>query len=282
MSLFKQVDVFTKSRYKGNPVAVFFDADGLSTEQMAQMSRWTNLSEATFVVKPTSPEASYKVRIFAHEHELPFAGHPTIGTCHALLEAGLIEPKDGKVFQECGAGLVELTVEDGLISFQLPYAKQMRTPGDITVVTKHLFQGEIKNTSPDAILFDVGPKWLTLRLDSAKTVLSLRPNQGGIRQVSEAWGLTGIQVLGPHKQQGSYELRTFAPAVEVNEDPVCGSGSGAAGAFLAATGEYKGSVSITQGTVVGREGHVTVNNDNEDKITVGGPSVTTIEGKWEA
>ncbi|KAF3993478.1 hypothetical protein FT663_00501 [Candidozyma haemuli var. vulneris] len=279
MPPFKQVDVFTTKRYKGNPVAVFFEADDLSSEQMAQMSSWTNLSEATFVLKPTNKDADYKLRIFALEHELPFAGHPTIGTCHALLEAGLIEPKDGKIYQECAAGLVELTVEDGRIKFQLPYAKQLRTPGDITAVTKHLFQDEIKSTSPEAILFDVGPHWLTLRLDSAETVLSLKPNQAGLKQLSEAWGITGVQALGPHKAENTYELRTFCPAVGCDEDPVCGSGSGAAGAFLAASGELKGTINIIQGTNLKREGKVTVTN--EDKVTVGGPAITTLEGTWK-
>lgn len=278
MPQFKQIDVFLSDKYHGNPVAVFFDADDLSTEQMAQMAYWTNLSEATFVLKPTHKDASYKVRIFALNHELPFAGHPTIGTCHALLEAGLIKPQNGKVYQECEAGLVELTVDgSGVISFQLPRKVQLPIPGELSALTPLVFGEKVQNVS-QALLFDVGPKWLTIRAESADTVLLLEPKFQELGELSKKWGITGVQVIGPHKTEGTYELRTFCPAVGANEDPVCGSGSAAAGAFLAAIGESKGVINIIQGTCVRRAGRVRVTTG--EQITVGGPSVTTIEGKW--
>lgn len=275
MPTFKQVDVFLTEKYRGNPVAVFFDADGLTTEEMARMSAWTNLSEATFIQKPTDERADYKVRIFSLDTELPFAGHPTIGTCHALLESGVITPKDGKVYQECGAGIVELHVENGQISFGLPYAKRRELELQlIEKVTDSIGATGAKN----AAVYDVGPVWLVLQLADAKTVLSLNPDFAKVTEVSKELGIAGIQVLGRHDEENCYETRTFAPFIGIKEDPVCGSGSGATGALLRDDEVFGGICHLRQGTVLDRKGRVTVTVG--ENISVGGGAVTVLNGEY--
>ncbi|CCH46596.1 Diaminopimelate epimerase [Wickerhamomyces ciferrii] len=225
---FKQVDVFTKTKFKGNPVAVFFQADDLSDQQMATIANWTNLSETTFVQTPTDPsKADYKLRIFTPSSELPFAGHPTIGSCHALLEAGIIKPNDqGIIIQECKAGLVEINVkQDGKISFKLPYAKHSEfTETNEILKELGISSNQVKRTN----LVDDGPLWLTFELNSAQDVLDLTPNFSGIAQVLNASGngSIGIDVFGKYhdKESLTYEARNFAPNDGVDEDPVCGSG----------------------------------------------------------
>ncbi|CUM65847.1 uncharacterized protein PRCAT00003496001 [Priceomyces carsonii] len=278
MPTFKQVDVFTKQKYKGNPVAVFFDADNLTSEDMANMSAWTNLSEATFIQKPVSEEADYKVRIFSLRKELPFAGHPTIGTCHALLEAGLAEPKNNHVIQECEVGLVKLelsSAEDREINFQLPYAaRRDLSSSEILKVTNALGV----DTAINAAVYDVGPVWLTIQLDCAKTVLELKPDIFALKKISLELNVTGFQVLGKYVEGESYETRTFAPAIGVVEDPVCGSGSGATAAFLRDSENRLGTIRLSQGKVLNRAGEITITVGPD--IYVGGNAVTVIDGVY--
>ncbi|GEQ69962.1 hypothetical protein JCM33374_g3638 [Metschnikowia sp. JCM 33374] len=276
MPVFKQVDVFSKEKYRGNPVAVFLDADNLSTEEMSRMSAWTNLSEATFVQRATDSKADYKVRIFSLETELPFAGHPTIGTCHALLESGVIQPTDGKIYQECGAGIVELEIHQEKISFELPYARRRElTPAQIQTVVTSL---GVPFSTNRAAIYEVGPVWLVVRLDSASTVLSLEPDFVAVSQVSEALGVAGFQVLGSHPEENCFETRTFAPLLGIKEDPVCGSGSGATGAFLRDEERFNGTCLLRQGTALNRKGRVKVSVG--EKISVGGASVTVLRGEY--
>lgn len=273
---FKQVDVFTKEKFKGNPVAVFLDADHLSDAQLAQMSAWTNLSEATFVVKKSVPEADYKVRIFSLEAELPFAGHPTIGTCQALLDKGLIVPKNGKVVQECGAGLVELSVsDDGEILFALPYVKKrpvLQEHSDAVVAALGA-KAAVKST-----IYEVGPVWHVVELESADHVLALEPDYPEVERLTSVLQCACVQVLGAH-EPGYYETRTFAPAIGIKEDPVCGSGSGASGAILRDFGGFAGKLKLRQGTALNRNGQVTV-QVTYNRITVGGYAVTVIDGTY--
>lgn len=277
MPIFKQVDAFTNVKFKGNPLAVFFSADDLSTEQMACMSAWTNLSEATFVQKPTSEHADYKVRIFNLRNELPFAGHPTIGTCHALLEAGLIKPTDGKVIQECEAGLVELHVSETVpqvITFQLPHSIRRELNADqISDVAESLGVDNVINVAA----YDVGPVWLTVQLVDAETVLRLMPDMEVLKKLSSELKVLGFQVVGKYSE-GHYETRTFAPVIGVNEDPVCGSGSGATGAHLRDAENQQGVIRLSQGRVLGRDGEITVTIGSN--IFVGGSAVTVIDGKY--
>lgn len=272
MPPFKQVDVFTSKKFKGNPVAVFFDADHLSSAEMSVISAWTNLSEATFVEKTTTPGADYKVRIFSLDEELPFAGHPTVGTCHALLEAGLIKPKNGKIVQECKAGLVELTVDDdGKIHFQLPYAKPRALAEQGGKIDEAL---GVSNSFAQAI-YETGPVWLVVQLEDARQVLDLVPDWTQLTHISKDLGVAGFQVIGKHDER-IYEARTFAPSV--GEDPACGSGAGATGAFLRDIMKLTGDFTIRQGAALRRDAVISVTTGSE--ITVGGHAVTVINGDY--
>lgn len=277
MPQFKQVDVFTTEKFKGNPVAVFFDSEHLTDKEKGHISAWTNLSEATFIEPTTKPEADYKVRIFSMEHELPFAGHPTIGTCHALLEAGIIKPKNGKVVQECGAGLVSLEVTDTtppIFRFKLPYAKRRDlTRQEIAKVTEVLGVSD----AIDAAVYNVGPVWLTILLDSAETVLQLDPQEVRLIEVSKDLQVSGIQVIGRYSDH-KYETRTFAPLIGVKEDPVCGSGSGATAAFLRDSQKITGTTELSQGAALNRAGKITI--EGGDEIFVSGSAVTVIDGNY--
>lgn len=284
---FKQVDVFTNKKFRGNPVAVFFDADDLTSDQMQTIAKWTNLSETTFVLKPTG-EADYKLRIFTPGNELPFAGHPTLGSCYALLESGLVQPHDGKLVQECGAGLVEILVlgqsPEMVISFTLPYFHI--TPIDLTVqLSLERALGIPEGTSTEVaapVLLDVGPKWLTVQLKEGSDVIALEPNYSEVSRLSDIHGWTGLEVFAKHPD-GTYESRSFAPAIGVNEDPACGSGAGAIGVFLAmfSAKDIK-SVDVKQGCKIGRDAklRIRITLGKTPVISVGGQAITCIDGTY--
>ncbi|WPK23342.1 hypothetical protein PUMCH_000580 [Australozyma saopauloensis] len=275
MPRFMQVDVFTAQKYMGNPVAVFFDAENLTTEEMKRMSTWTNLSEATFVHKPTVEGADYKVRIFSLDEELPFAGHPTLGTCHALVESGVVTPKDGKIYQQCDAGLVEISVKDGKYSFKLPYAKRQ----ELSVESQNEVEKALKGPAIlNLAIYDVGPVWLTAELASGADVVSLKPDSQDLSVVSKKLGVCGVQVIGPCAEEASYQVRTFAPAIGLVEDPACGSGAGATGAHLREFHGKAGGFSLSQGISIGRDAKIDLHI--AEKISVGGNAVTVIEGTY--
>ncbi|EMG48046.1 Antisense-enhancing sequence 1 [Candida maltosa Xu316] len=280
MPQFKQVDVFTDVKYKGNPVAVIFDADGLTTDQMQDIARWTNLSETTFVVKPQSSDADYGLRIFTPGEELPFAGHPTLGSAFALLEDGLIAPKNGKVIQDCKAGLVEISIDESssLLEFKLPYAKSR----PISEETKNQVQESLgKTVVGQPVLIETGPKWAVFEFMSADDVLNLNIDLAKITELSKENDWTGIEVFGKH-ESGKYELRNIAPIVGVAEDPACGSGSGALGAYLSAhKKEVIDSFEITQGRPIGRDAKIRVRIGKDDgSVFVGGNAVTCFSGTY--
>ncbi len=281
--LYKQVDVFTKTALKGNPVAVFFDADDLSDEQMQQIAVWTNLSETTFVLKTTNDEADYKVRIFTTFGELPFAGHPTIGTCFALLESGLIKPsKEGKIVQECKAGLVSIDILDDLITFKLPYYKPNEASDELKREAAIVLGIHPNQIITRPLILTVGPKWLVVHLDSVNTVLGLKPDMSKCSLLLSTFGITGIQTFGEYSDEGVLEARTFAP--DIGEDPACGSGAASVGAFAylylqkAQQSAATYTLTIKQGRVVSRDAHLKVTIDGSD-IYVGGHAVTCLEGK---
>ncbi len=283
---FKQVDVFTTTPFKGNPVAVVMDARGLSTEQMQAIARWTNLSETTFVLPATNPAADYQVRIFTPGSELPFAGHPTIGTAYALIEAGVIAPKNDCLTQECGAGLVALTVEptaDGnlSISFELPEpAITPLTEAQTQALESILGCAINKDFTP--ALVDVGARWIVAQVKDAQSVLSTMPDYEALRAHDRNLGITGVCIYGRYTPDSDahIEVRSFAPACGVNEDPVCGSGNGSVAAFM-----RHHSICITQeplirssqGKILGRKGELTLKLAG-GKIYVGGCAVTCISG----
>lgn len=275
MPQFKQVDVFTSKKFMGNPLAVFFDADNLSTEEMSRMSAWTNLSEATFITKPTVEGADYQVRIFSLAEELPFAGHPTIGTCHALIEAGLIKPKNGKIFQQCKAGLVELTIDGAKILFQLPGETRREVSEEARVKVEATLGG------PKVLalaIYDVGPVWLTARITSAKEVVELKPDLQAMITLSKELSILGFQIIGASPQDDVYEVRTFAPADGINEDPACGSGAGATAAHLRDFCSETRTLTLKQGTAINRRAELIVNA--EGTVSVGGNAVTVVNGTY--
>lgn len=284
---FKQVDVFTNVRFMGNPVAVVFEADGLTSVQMQRIANWTNLSETTFVLPATDAGADYRLRIFTPNAELPFAGHPTIGTAHALIEAGAVQPKDGTLVQQCAAGLVKLQVADEpggerWIAFDLPPAKLTPLSGDHVGELETILGASLEREPPPKIV-DVGPRWLVVQLDSAEAVLALRPDLARMKAHDVRIGITGIVVFGeyPAGHAARIEVRAFVPAHGINEDPVCGSGNGALGAFIRDSGQvhHFGSEFIAaQGVAVGRAGVVRL-SVAAGRIQVGGKAVTCIDGR---
>jgi PhzF family phenazine biosynthesis protein len=265
---FKQVDVFTAKPFFGNPVAVVIGAEGLDTAAMQRIAAWTNLSETTFLLTPTVAGASYKLRIFTPRQELPFAGHPTIGSAHAALESGFAKAAGGKLKQECGAGVLDLAVEDGRIFVTAPQPK-------VRAVDTALFQGK-------TLRVDVGPVWIVADLGNAGAVDSLAPDMGAIAQLSRDLGATGATVFGRTGHASApIHVRSFAPAHGIPEDPVCGSGNISVAAFLRETGllkEFGPSYTARQGMQVGRDGRVAV-RVTPDAIEIGGEAVTCVEGR---
>jgi len=273
---FKQVDVFTAVALKGNPVAVILDAQGLSAEQMQAIANWTNLSETTFVSPATDASADYSVRIFTPKSELPFAGHPTLGTAHAVIEAGLAMPKNGKVVQQCAVGLVEVSVAGTGLSFRLPRYAYEEAP-EASQLAAALGEGAIKG-APQIV--NVGPRWVIAELASAETVEQLQPDLQILADYDRAQSTTGMTVYA-EKPDGGIVVRSFAPADGIAEDPVCGSGNGAVAAYrlkaqqVSAGSEYVAS----QGRQVGRDGNVRVRIEG-DAIHVGGDCVTVVDGTF--
>jgi len=270
---FKQVDVFTAKPFLGNPVAVVIGAEGLSTQEMQRIAGWTNLSETTFLLAPTAPGASYRLRIFTPRRELPFAGHPTVGSAHAALESGFAKAVGGKLKQECGAGVLDLAVEeqDGArrIFVTAPAPR-------ITPVQAPLF-GNAR-----ALRVDVGPVWVVVDLGDARNVDSHAPDMAAIRALSNALDASGATVFGrTGNADAPIHVRSFAPAHGIPEDPVCGSGNISVAAYLRATGllkEFGSSYTARQGMQVGRDGRVQVRVSAE-AIQIGGEAVTCVDGK---
>jgi predicted PhzF superfamily epimerase YddE/YHI9 len=264
---YRVVDVFTSRPFLGNPVAVVLDAEGLDTGEMQAIAGWTNLSETTFVLPPSSGEADYRLRIFTPRSELPFAGHPTLGSAHAVLESGRVVPRSsGRLVQECSIGLVELTVgqtgDNRRLSFALPPAR-LDALGKADLAELESILGSKLKIEPAIV--NVGPVWLIAHMDDAGSVI-----------------VTGLTVFGPHQAgDAAIEVRTFAPSCGVTEDPVCGSGNGSVAAFLWARGllptDGKDYLA-TQGRCVGRDGRIEVNVDAGGRIRIGGSCVTCVEG----
>ncbi len=271
---FKQVDVFTHVPLLGNPVAVILDGAGLSDAEMLRAANWTNLSETTFVMPATDPRADYAVRIWTPQRELPFAGHPTLGTAHAVIEAGLATPKDGRLVMECAVGLVELSVTDGGLSFRLPRysVHDAQSPDEIIAA---IGGRELLIGAP--VMVDVGPHWMIAELTSAEIVESLAVNLPALAAYNEATDTTGLTVFAI-KGDGIV-VRSFAPTDGLMEDPVCGSGNGAVAAYRLHCGTISdGSTYVaSQGRQLGRDGYVNVAVDGAD-IHIGGACLTCVDG----
>ena len=292
MRSFSQVDVFTNQSTFGNPVAVVLDADGLTDAQMAQFANWTNLSETTFVLPPTDPAADYRVRIFTPGSELPFAGHPTIGTCHAWLEAGGQPQNPGTVVQECGVGLVTLRQDRDRLAFAAPPLIKGGPVAEDELAPVCAVLGIDRADIVGAQWCDNGPGWLSVMLDSAEAVLALEPDFSkgdgvGVGVVGEApLGVVGPNKIGAVGTSGGspdndIEVRAFFRAGPiVAEDPVTGSLNAAVAQWLLGSGELTSPYIARQGTVLGRAGYVHI-EEADGEIWVGGDAVTVISGSVE-
>ncbi|MDX1879610.1 PhzF family phenazine biosynthesis protein [Mycolicibacterium sp. 141076] len=270
---FAQVDVFSYHPLKGNPVAVVLDGDGLSDEQMQQLARWTNLSETTFVLPAMEPEADYRLRIFTPGGELPFAGHPTLGSAHAWLENGGTPRREDRVVQECQAGLVAVLRGEGTLSFAAP--PTLRT-GPIDDSEVDLIAAAFKIDRERIIdhqWVDNGPGWAVVRLSTAREVLDLKPDLSVIPQA-----MVGAIGAYPEGFEHQFEMRTFAPKVGVAEDPVCGSMNASVGQWLTASGSAPASYRVSQGAILGREGTIEITADADGTVWVGGATSTIIRG----
>ena len=284
---FKQVDVFTNRLFSGNPVAVVLGADDIDAEKMQRIAAWTNLSETTFVMRPSDPSADYRLRIFTPMNELPFAGHPTIGSAHAALESGFLPADAVSLTQECGAGLLPLTVEgqgaERRIFVRAPEAK-VAADHAAAVETISSALGGAVIASPAPMAMDVGPVWLIAQIGDSAALERLRPDMAAVSTLSGDLGVIGVTAFALVAEgDEAVRLRTFAPAAGVPEDPACGSCNAALGAYLAKTGllsETGDEYVASQGRELGRAGRIFVRVHDEGRdVQIGGHSVTAIDGE---
>jgi PhzF family phenazine biosynthesis protein len=269
---FTQVDVFTHEPYRGNPVAVVHDGEGLSDADMQRFANWTNLSETTFLLPPTDGAADYRVRIFTPSLELPFAGHPTLGTCHAWLATAAGETAGDIVVQECGAGLVRIRRSAAGLAFAAPPLVRSGPVEEELVGRIAGILGIDRGDIVDAQWADNGPGWVAVLLASADEVLALRPGDAGDLDIG---------VIGPYPpgSECAVEVRAFFPANGATvEDPVTGSLNASLGQWLLGSGRLTAPYVASQGTVLGRRGRVTVDRDDDGTVWVGGGTVTCLAG----
>ncbi|MFG3440771.1 PhzF family phenazine biosynthesis protein [Nonomuraea sp. NPDC047897] len=271
---FAQVDVFTAVPYLGNPLAVVLDGQGLTTAQMQRFAHWTNLSETTFLLPPSDPEADYQVRIFTGSSELPFAGHPTLGTCHAWLQAGGVPRTPGEIVQQCGAGLVRVRRSGDGLAFAAP--PLLRSGPVDEALAGHIagLLGIGREEIVDLEWADNGPGWVAVLLRDAEAVLALRPGRVDL----------DLGVVGPHPPGSphAFELRAFCPSeAGTVEDPVTGSLNASVAQWLLRTGRAAAPYVAAQGTALGRAGRVHVSTDDGGDVWVGGSCVTCVTGQVE-
>jgi PhzF family phenazine biosynthesis protein len=270
---FTQVDVFTDQPLRGNPLAVVHGADGLSDEQMQAFAQWTNLSETTFLLQPGDPAADYRVRIFTPGGELPFAGHPTLGSCHAWLGAGGQPRARGIVVQQCGVGLVRIRLSGERAAFAAPPLQMEAVDGstlDSVLAALGLRRDQVRASQ----WLNNGPKWLGLLLDSADTVLAIAPDHAALKTLAK------VGVVAPHApgSECQFEVRAFAAAVGIPEDPVTGSLNAGLAQWLIGTGLAPARYLAAQGQRLGRAGRVSIEQDGHT-LWVGGHSVSCIRGE---
>jgi len=277
---FRVVDVFSSQPCLGNPVAVIFDSEGLSAAEMQSIARWTNLSETTFVLPPTVEGADYRLRIFTPRSELPFAGHPTLGSAHALVSAGRL---DGSrpVVQQCDAGNIVImpsrSAEESRYRLQLPTPKLVDVEAHAQARLIDALGGPIA-ASCTPLIIDVGPKWLVAKAVSPNQLLEMAPDFSALAELERSLGITGVSLYAD--LHDGIEVRSFAPSQGVDEDPVCGSGNGAVAVFRRLRAEVQaGSTYLaSQGQCVGRCGRVDLEITTEGAVWVGGACVTSVTG----
>nr|WP_315236738.1 PhzF family phenazine biosynthesis protein [uncultured Limnohabitans sp.] len=298
---FRQVDVFTDTAFLGNPLAVVLDGEGLSDAQMQAFAAWTQLSETTFVLPPT-PEgaaggADYRVRIFTPGAELPFAGHPTLGTAHAWRQAGGQTRQSGQLVQECGVGLVTLKSVDERWAFAAP-TLQRQTPAPALLADVLVALGLHANEVLAAQDLNNGPHWIGLLIDSVDSLLALEPDHAALKRLNTKVGVAakreadaGGLIRRANREARAFaastripndptdlEVRAFAAPVGIAEDPVTGSLNASLAQWLIADGHMPAAYSARQGTVLGRAGQVFLSQDAQGQVWVGGDVVGCIEG----
>ncbi len=272
MREFHQVDVFTDTPYLGNPVAVVLEGHGLSTEEMQRFARWTNLSETTFVLPPTAPGADYAVRIFTPTTELPFAGHPTLGTCHAWLAGTDRDGDADTIVQECGAGLVTIRRTDGRLAFAAPPLLRSGPVDEPLVARIADVLGIGRDEIVDVRWADNGPGWIAVLLADADAVLAVRPGHADDLYLG---------VAGPHPPGSpeALEVRAFFPVNGTTvEDPVTGSLNASLAQWLLGAGRVTAPYVARQGTALGRAGRIHVSADTDGTVWIGGDTVTCVTG----
>jgi len=270
------VDVFGAGPFSGNPLAVVSGGGEMTTNDMQRLTRWFNLSETAFLLPATHPDADYRVRIFTLEREMPFAGHPTLGSCHAWLAAGNRPKKANEIVQECGAGLVVIRRDGERLSFAAPPLIRSGAPSPDDLIEARELLGIDASEIVDAAWIDNGPGWLGIRLASAEKVLSLSPRR--------SWpGRIDVGVVGPHApgSDAAVEVRAFFSdhLGTIVEDPVTGSLNASVAQWLFATGAVEGAYVAAQGTCLGRKGRVHIDRDETGQVWVGGETRTHVEGR---
>lgn len=276
---FRLVDVFGAAPFTGNPVAVIAGDDDLTADEMQRITRWLNLSETTFLLPPTDSAADYRVRIFTLSRELPFAGHPTLGTCHAWLEAGGRPARADVIVQECGAGLIEIRRAEGGLAFKAPPLIRSGAPSAAELARA----AEVLRIDParivDAQWADNGPGWLVVMLASAEEVLAVDPSRHHPERID-----IGLVGPCPEGSEAAFELRAIFSGVngDLIEDPVTGSLNAAVGQWLFASGRARGRYTARQGTALGRAGRIEVSEDAGGEVWVAGRTVTLFRGEGAA
>jgi len=289
MRAYKIVDAFSARPFLGNPVAVVLDAEGLDTADMQAIARWTNLSETTFLMPPEHPDADYRLRIFTPLSELPFAGHPTLGSAHAIIEAGRIMPKNGVLVQECGIGLIRIEVTGGdagrLLTLDLPPARIDALSADDIAELEAILKAPVQRDSAPALV-NVGPVWIVAQMADAAAVLALEPDFARSALFERRLKATGITVFGKYPGgDTAIEVRSFAPSCGVAEDPVCGSGNGSVAVFQISRGlipPVATGYTAGQGRCVGRDGRIRISVDDAGRVSIGGACVTCVDGSLTA
>ena len=292
---FQQIDVFTAVPYRGNPVAVVLDGSGLDDAELQRFARWTNLSETTFLLPPTEATADYRVRIFTPGGELPFAGHPTLGSCHAWLKAGGQPKSAAQVVQQCAAGLIPIRREGQRLAFAAPPLKRS-SPSPAVLANVAVALGLKAQQIVAAQLLDNGPVWLGLLLDEVDTVLALRPDHRALKELGQKVGVAAVarapETIGliarSNREARAFagsapgtvalEVRAFAAPIGVEEDPVTGSLNASLAQWLIADGHLPEHYLAGQGQCLGRDGRLSVERDASGQVWVGGDSIACIDG----
>ena len=275
MRPFRQVDVFSAEPYRGNPVAVVLDGAGLADDEMQRFARWTQLSETTFLTPPTDPAADYALRIFTPGGELPFAGHPTLGSCHAWLGAGGRPRAAGEIVQQCGVGLVRVRADGERLAFAAPPLRRGEADTALLAGVRAALGLDAAQVAA-AQWLDNGPQWLALRLTGAADVLALEPDQAALARTGAKVAVIGAHPAGA---ECAFEVRAFAPTIGIAEDPVTGSVNASLAQWLIGAGVAPQRYVAAQGTRLGRAGRVHVAQDGAGTTWVGGASVSCVEGQ---